>query len=546
MNMKLLSIIAVSLMMIGVIAPALLANADADDEGSIITGTFGEDDFVITIPTTQAPDEPIELSLANTQSKSWIIYVVNQSEYYLDVSFQTNSANKDVIFSETPSGKLLMPVGATDGSNIKEGTVTITADDYAETLDDVIAELIITVTDINENITVVKTVTFNVDVKSIFDTSGSYNKFLGVFENTLPAPLNTPWVPFIVTIIFWIIVAEAACIVIAPRLAKVLDKRTTDDDAKRFEKTISRLIAIFVFFLSLNYGLSILGAGAQIMSDCLNMSMIVYLVLTLFILWKVYLIIVEGILKRFESNDETTIDMTLMPLFRMIGKIVFWVAGAAGVLSFFGVDLQGILVSAGVISLGITLGAQNVLSQFFSGIVILMTRPFKKGDFLKINDKVYIVKKVKLMYTEFLGWDKDQIITMPNNVVSSATIVNLTKDDEAYRLYVYFSVAYGVDLKKAERVMLEVAEKSPVVLHDDEHAAPNVRMTNFEDSGIELRLGVTVKDFNGNVTAASSLRMDVYQAFVDNDIEIPYNRLEVTMLNDCFKGEKKPGDTVAD
>jgi small-conductance mechanosensitive channel len=187
-----------------------------------------------------------------------------------------------------------------------------------------------------------------------------------------------------------------------------------------------------------------------------------------------------------------------------------------------------------------------VLSQFFSGVVLLMTRPFKKGDFLKINDKVYIVKKVKIMFTEFLSWDKDQVITMPNNAVTAATIVNLTRDDEAYRLYVYFDVAYGVDLKKAEQVMLDVANKSPVVLHDDKHAAPNVRMTNFGDSGIELRLGVTVKDFNGNITAASSLRMEVYQAFVDNGIEVPYNRLEVTMLNDCFQGSRRPGDFVED
>ena len=150
------------------------------------------------------------------------------------------------------------------------------------------------------------------------------------------------------------------------------------------------------------------------------------------------------------------------------------------------------------------------------------------------------------MFTEFTGWDKDQIITMPNNAVTAATIVNLTREDEAYRLYVYFSVAYGVDLKKAEEVMLKVANESPVVLHDSEHAAPNVRMTGFEDSGIELRLGVTVRDFNGTITDASALRMAVYQAFVDNDIEIPYNRLEVTMLNDCFKGEKRPGDVVSD
>ena len=71
-------------------------------------------------------------------------------------------------------------------------------------------------------------------------------------------------------------------------------------------------------------------------------------------------------------------------------------------------------------------------------------------------------------------------------------------------------------------------------------------MTDFGDSGIVLRLGVTIRDFNGSVTAGSALRMAVYQAFIDNDIEIPYNRLEVTMLNECFQGQRRPGDNVPD
>ena len=546
MHYRSLTVLAVVLMMFGIVSPVFLAGSSADDSTVAVAGDSDEDYFYITIPGTQAPDQPVDVDLGNGNSATWNVYVVNNSDKYLDVTFNSSTDDSDVKFATTPSGSLLVPQGSTDGKSINEGKVVIEVSDVSGAHKSVTATMVITVTEIGENVSVTKTVTFNVHVKSIYDTSGSYNKFLGIFENTLPAPFDSPWIPFVATILFWIIIAEAACIVIAPRLAKLLDKCTTDDDAKKFEHVIARLIAIFVFFLSLNEGLHILGADAELIAKLTEISMIVYLVLTLVILWKVYLLIVEGILRRFETNEDTSIDMTLMPLFRMIGKLIFWIAGATGILSFFGVDLQGILVSAGVISLGITLGAQNVLSQFFSGIVILMTRPFKKDDFLKINDKVYIVNKVKLMYTEFLSWDKDQIITMPNNVVSSATIVNLTKDDDAYRLYVYFSVAYGSDLKKVERVMLDVAEKSPVVLHDDIHAAPNVRMTDFQDSGIELRLGVTVQDFNGNITAASSLRMDVYQAFVDNDIEIPYNRLEVTMLNDCFKGEKRPGDHVAD
>lgn len=539
MKSKMMAAVVLSLLVAGIIAPILPM------EGS---DGLSPNEFSISIPGTEAPEKPISLVLGNGESTSWNINVVNRTtEKYLEAKFTVVSECEDVKVTEKPSNGLIVPMNGVDHANVLSGTLKIAVNDYVDSNENAHLKLIVDVNDVDEKLNPVSvTVDFDIEIKTIFDTSGSYNKFLEIFENRLPAPLNSPIVPFLVTIVFWMVVAALATRLIAPRLARALDKHTTTDDALKFEKAISKLILILVFFLSIDQGLSILGADAVLISDFVRFSFIIYVVITLLIAWKIYLVLAQGILSRFEDNDDSAIDMTLLPLFKMIGKIIFWVIGAAAILGSLGVDLQGILVSAGVVSLGITMGAQNVLSQFFSGIVLLMTRPFKKGDFLKINDKVYIVQKVRLMFTEFTGWDKDQIITMPNNAVTAATIVNLTREDEAYRLYVYFSVAYGVDLKKAEEVMLKVANESPVVLHDSEHAAPNVRMTGFEDSGIELRLGVTVRDFNGTITDASALRMAVYQAFVDNDIEIPYNRLEVTMLNDCFKGEKRPGDMISD
>jgi len=537
MNSKLTAVLVLSLLFAGLTVPIIPAEGD---------DALSTDDYGITIPGTRAPDEDVTVTIANGESASWSVYVVNESMYYLDVTFSTKYDCLDLKITQPDKG-LLVPEEDKEHHNILSGTFTIAVDELSGKHDDVVVQLIIAVTDINDKTsTQYTTVDFIVTVESTYDTSGEYNKFLGIFENTLPSPFDTPWIPFLVTIAFWMVIAYLLTMLLAPRLAKILDKYTSDDDLKRFESAISKMITGVALVASFNLGLKILGADAALIDDVQRISFVLYTILFMGIAWKIYLIVIEGILMKFEENEETTIDMTLMPLFKMIGKIIFWVVGAFAVLGAFGVDLQGILVSAGVVSLGITMGAQNVLSQFFSGIVILMTRPFKKGDFLKINDKVYVVKKVKVMFTEFQGWDMDQIITMPNNAVTAATVVNLSKDDEAYRLYLYFEVAYGVDLKKAEKVMLEVAENSPIVLKDSIHAPPNVRLTSFLGSGIELRLGTTIKDFNSSVTAGSALRMAVYQAFLDNDIEIPYDRLEITMLNECFQGERKPGDHVPD
>ena len=136
------------------------------------------------------------------------------------------------------------------------------------------------------------------------------------------------------------------------------------------------------------------------------------------------------------------------------------------------------------------------------------------------------------MYTEFGNWAGDEIITIPNNVVTNATISNMTKGDEVCRQYIFFSVAYGTDLKKAEQVMIETANKCDLVVQDKKHSGPEVRVTNFLSSGIELRLSVHTPTFDDTGAAAGKLRGMIYEAFAENDIEIPYDRVQIDILSD--------------
>lgn len=538
MKSRLIAFALITAMFVALFSPMMLDDSDA----------LENTDYKIDVRTSGQPASEYEATIANGHSKSWVVSVMNNSDKELEVTYTLApyNSNLDVkMDGDWELGHHLYPYGSSK-QYLVEDKITISADSLSETYDGLKVVLTLTIWESGDIASAVsQDITFTINISSIYDAAGEYNKFLGIFVNDLPEPFNDSIVPAILTVLFWMVISQILCRLIAPRLAKILDSHTTDDDAEKFKKAITWLITVLVIMVSFIQGLDIYGASAEIKASVISFTSIITIAITLVIAWKVYLLIVEGILARLEDNEDSPFDLTLMPLMSMIGKIIFWVVGLATILGALGVDLGGILISAGVVSLGITMGAQNVLSQFFSGIVILTTRPFKKGDFLKINDKVYIVKKVKIMFTEFLGWDRDMVITMPNNAVTSATIINLTKDDEAYRLYIYFTVAYKSDLKKVEEIMLNVANSSPVVLHDY-HAKPNVRLTNFLGSGLELRLGVTVKDFDGNITAASSLRMAIYQSFLENGIEVPYNRVEVDMLQDIFKGARRPGDTVED
>ena len=93
--------------------------------------------------------------------------------------------------------------------------------------------------------------------------------------------------------------------------------------------------------------------------------------------------------------------------------------------------------------------------------------------------------------------------------------------------------------------MIKAAEMHPHVITDGSESKPSTRLTNFLDSGIEYRLACFVDDFDGSANFAGQIREIIFKLFQDNGIEIPYNRLEVSMLEPC-DGKKKESDTTAD
>jgi small-conductance mechanosensitive channel len=522
MKQKMMAAFVLSLLLLGFATP-LLSGADALDY----------DDYYVTVPDTNAPREPVKATLGNGESQTWPIYVVNVSDSYLNVTYKSTSSISDVKVTGLPSTTLLGPMGTTEG-HISSGEIVIAADKLSDAYDSVEVDVIVCVTDIAEpNSTQEIHIVFDLKIESIYDTSSVYNKFFGIIPNTLGEPLNGAWLPAIVTIFGIIIISIIIGSLILAILTRHFSKNSTEEEIRKFKRSVLELVIPLVALWTINLALMIMDADVRIMSVFMEVSVVLGIILAVAIAWKIYVFVIVSFLTGFEKlHGDSSIDTSLIPLFKMIGRIIFWVSGVSLILNSFGVDLQGILVSAGVISLGITLGAQNVLSQFFSGLVLLTTRPFKAGDFLKLNDKVYIVRRVKLMYTEFTNWAGDEVITMPNNTVSSATISNLTKGDLLCKLYVYFSVAYGTDLKKAEKVMIETARKCSLVVEDATHEGPSVRVTDFLSSGIEMRLAVYTPTFDDTGAAAGQLRALIYEAFNENDIEIPYDRIQIDVLSD--------------
>ncbi|QHK18093.1 mechanosensitive ion channel [Methanomassiliicoccaceae archaeon DOK] len=542
MDVRRTTYVLLLVLMLSVAVPvAMGGDSDAAEQSDVIVNVDGSGDS-------------ITLDMESGTSKTATLYITNNSDSYLSLDVPTYDS--DLILSSakiTVNGaesNLIYPKGDSDGRHIAVVTITVSVDRLTDT-QTVEGNLTLRFTDVTVESTdgsnvFERQVPFTVNVNSVYTSEGSYNQFFGLFPNTLPAPLNEPWFTAVVTLVLWIVITIVVCELVIPQLTKIVGSRKTATEKKKLTQTLTKTISVLMFVVAVNECLNIIGTSAEIMSMVSTWSLVLYVLIGSVLAWQVYIFLVTAIINGLDDAvDVDGIDSSLIPLFRLIGKVVICVLAATIILAAFGVDLAGIMVSAGVITLGITFGAQEIISQFFSGIVLLSTRPFKKGDYISLNGTTYIVHKVRIMYTEFENWDRDQIVTMPNNAVTSATMINYTKGDPRTRIFIYVSVAYDADLTLAKELMIKAANMHPHVIKDKSCVPPNTRLTNFLDSGIEYRLACYVDDYDLSAHYAGQIREIIYKLFKDNGVEIPYNRLQIDILSDC-DGKKRPDDKTPD
>lgn len=228
------------------------------------------------------------------------------------------------------------------------------------------------------------------------------------------------------------------------------------------------------------------------------------------------------------------------------GKLVFYVVlllATFGALTQLGVKLTGLLTAAGIFTVAIGFAAQTSVSNVISGLFLLVDRPFSINDTVKIDQTIGTILSIDLLSTKLRTFD-NLVVRVPNETLLKSTITNYTLF-EVRRIDIPVSVAYGTDLRQAQRVLKEVMREHSAVLDEPE---PAVLTDLLGDSGINLiiRAWVIRTDF---VTARSELTVAVKEALDAAGIEIPFPQ---RVVHHVYDGPKPPEDatkaqdTVAD
>ncbi len=228
--------------------------------------------------------------------------------------------------------------------------------------------------------------------------------------------------------------------------------------------------------------------------------------------------------KAFVKSDA---DKTISSFLMSVIKFTLYTILTMIIIERLGIATSSILALLGSAGLAIGLALQGSLSNFAGGVLILIFKPFKVGDYIKedANGNEGTVQTIELIYTKLLTPDNKTIV-IPNGVLANTSLTNVSTQTHR-RIDIRMPIGYSDDIDKAKNIMSSIVNASDLVEHSKNK---DVFVASLDDSsvGIEIRFWVKTANY---WEAKWTLTEKFKKAFDENGIEIPFNKLDVTILN---------------
>tara|TARA_Y100000589_G_scaffold293777_1_gene298980 strand:+ start:1559 stop:2611 length:1053 start_codon:yes stop_codon:yes gene_type:complete len=329
---------------------------------------------------------------------------------------------------------------------------------------------------------------------------------------------------------------SASLIVISVFFAKITDiiftlifKKFVDKTETKLDDRILQLLHKPIFYSILFVGF-IISVKTATLPDYIEFFFVggfktATIFIWLFVTSKILVMSMEWVSRQAKTNS--LLQKNTLPLFNNLGKIAIGLFGAYFVFLSWGININGILASAGVLGVVLGLAAKDTVSNFFAGIFLLADAPFKEGDYilLETGERGYVTQ-MGLRSTRFMTRD-DIEITIPNSVIATSKIVNESGGPkEIERVRITMLIAYGSSIDKAKKVLTDIASKNSNVL---DNPVPRVRFREFADHGMRLQLLFWIEKPESRGRTVDAINTEIYEEFSRNNILIPYPTMEVLL-----------------
>ena len=213
------------------------------------------------------------------------------------------------------------------------------------------------------------------------------------------------------------------------------------------------------------------------------------------------------------------ISASLKVLIAKMMRITFITIAIIVAMSSVGIDLSAITVLSGAIGLGVGFGLQKVVSNFISGILLLVDNSIKPGDVIEIDGTYGWINNLRARYASVITRDGTEHL-IPNEDLITQHVTNWTFTDNMVRIKVPFGVTYNANPHECIKLAIEATKKIERVL---DYPEPICNLMGFGDSSVDFELRFWISDpVNGVSNVKSQVLLNLWDALKENNIEIPF------------------------
>ena len=227
------------------------------------------------------------------------------------------------------------------------------------------------------------------------------------------------------------------------------------------------------------------------------------------------------------EKTESDFDDKIVHILEVAARYIIWFIAILIVLSYLEIDITPLLAAGGIFGIAIALAAQDLISNFFGGALIIVDKPFAVGDRVMIEGNLGDVISIGPRSSRIMTLDY-QLLTIPNSTIANSIVTNYAMPDIKLKIKLPVSVAYGSDVAQVKKILFEICDHavahSTYILDDPR---PNVYFLEFGPSSLDFMIVLWAKKFNMSWEIKDWINTEIDRRFAEEGIEIPFPQMDV-------------------